>query len=141
MGYEARNVSMTDVHGQAQFGGQLPAQIWHDFMAPIVTPPCAAFTSPTAVPMTYLPFTGHYQQIGLASYVPKSTGPSGATGASAGTGGANAPAGTGTGAGSHTPPATNTPATSNPAATGGASPPPHALASPARPAPATTPTP
>jgi hypothetical protein len=110
-------------------------------MAPIVTPPCAAFTSPTAVPMTYLPFTGHYQQIGLASFVPKSTGPSGATGASAGTGGANAPAGTGTGAGSHTPPATNTPATSNPAATGGASPPRNALASPARPAPATTPTP
>ena len=78
MGYEAKNVSMTDVHGQAQFGGQLPAQIWHDFMAPIVTPPCAAFTSPTAVPMTYLPFTGHYQQIGLASYGPASTGPSGA---------------------------------------------------------------
>jgi penicillin-binding protein 1A len=138
MGYEAKNVSMTDVHGQAQFGGQLPAQIWHDFMAPIVTPPCAAFTSPTAVPMTYLPFTGHYQQIGLASYVPpKSTGPSGATGTSAGTGGANAPAGTG----SHTPPAKTPPATSNPATTGGASPPSHALASPTRPAPATTPTP
>ena len=141
MGYEAKNVSMTDVHGQAQFGGQLPAQIWHDFMAPIVTPPCAAFTSPTAVPMTYLPFTGHYQQVGLASYVPKSTGPSGATGASAGTGGANAPSGTGTGAGSHTKPATTKPATSNPAATGGASLPPNALASPTRPAPATTPTP
>jgi penicillin-binding protein 1A len=142
MGYEAKNISMTDVHGQAQFGGQLPAQIWHDFMAPIETPPCAAFTSPTAVPMTYLPFTGHYQQVGLASYVPKSTGPSGATGASAGTGGATAP-------GAHTGPATQTPATqtpSNPATTGGAATPPpatapNALTSPARAAPATTPTP
>jgi hypothetical protein len=122
MGYEAKDVSMTDVHGQAQFGGQLPAQIWHDFMAPIVTPPCAAFTSPTAVPMTYLPFSGHYQQIGLASYVPKSTGPSGATGASAGTGGANAPAATRTPA--RSTPATTTPAPSNPAITGGAATPP-----------------
>ena len=42
MGYADKNVSMTDVHGQAQFGGQLPAQIWHDFMAQVVTPPCAA---------------------------------------------------------------------------------------------------
>ncbi|HVC84428.1 MAG TPA: transglycosylase domain-containing protein [Solirubrobacteraceae bacterium] len=125
MGYEAQNVSMTDVHGEAQFGGQLPAQIWHDFMAPIVTPPCAAFTSPTAVPMTYLPFSGHYQQVGLASYVPQSTGPSGATGATgatAGTGGATAP-------GSHTAPATQTTQTqtpSNPAITGGAVTPPPA---------------
>ncbi|MGA3361841.1 MAG: transglycosylase domain-containing protein [Solirubrobacteraceae bacterium] len=93
MGYPKSDVSMTDVHGQAQYGGDLPAQIWHNFMSDVVTPPCAQFLSPTADPMTYLPFSGHYQQVGLASYVP-STGPTGATGASgakAGTGGATAP--------------------------------------------------
>jgi penicillin-binding protein 1A len=97
MGYPKADISMTDVHGQAQFGGDLPAQIWHDFMEPLVTPPCASFISPTADPMTYLPFTGHYQQTGLASYVPP-TGPSGATGASgagAGAGGTQAPGGGG----------------------------------------------
>ena len=94
MGYPKADVSMTDVHGQAQFGGDLPAQIWHDFMDPLVTPPCLSFTSPVSDPMTYLPFSGHYQQIGLASYVPP-TGPSGATGAAgagAGAGGTTAPA-------------------------------------------------
>jgi penicillin-binding protein 1A len=80
MGYPKADVSMTDVHGQAQFGGDLPAQIWHNFMTQVVTPPCAAFLSPTADPMTYLPFSGHYQQLGFASYVP-STGSTGATGA------------------------------------------------------------
>jgi penicillin-binding protein 1A len=99
MGYSKADVSMTDVHGQAQFGGELPAQIWHNFMTQVVAPPCASFLSPTADPMTYLPFSGHYQQVGLASYVP-STGPTGATGAKGakpGTGGTNAPGGQGTG--------------------------------------------
>jgi len=94
MGYPKRDVSMTDVHGQAQFGGDLPAQIWHNFMVGLVKPPCAPFVSPTADPMSYLPFSGHYQQLGLESYVPKSTGASGASGAagaSPGTGGTNAP--------------------------------------------------
>jgi hypothetical protein len=121
MGYADKNVSMTSVHGQAQFGGELPAQIWHDFMTHVVTPPCAAFTSPTAVPMAYLPFSGHYQQVGLASYVPKSTGPSGATGATganSGTGGASAPLpGKQAPANTQTPPATTTPATTTPAGT------------------------
>jgi penicillin-binding protein 1A len=145
MGYADKNVSMTDVHGQAQFGGQLPAQIWHDFMAQVVTPPCAAFTAPTAVPMTYLPFTGHYQQVGLASFVPKSTGPSGATGAtgsSSGTGGAKAPPGTVAPATRQTPPTastppTSTPATTTPAATTPATTPP-ATSTPATTTPATT---
>ncbi|MGD0384959.1 MAG: transglycosylase domain-containing protein [Solirubrobacteraceae bacterium] len=99
MGYPKSDVSMTDVHGQAQFGGDLPAQIWHNFMDPLVTPPCASFISPTADPMTYLPFSGHYQQLGLASYVPPSTGPTGASGAKGakpGTGGTSAPTGQGT---------------------------------------------
>ncbi len=99
MGYPKADVSMTDVHGQAQFGGDLPAQIWHNFMAAVVTPPCASFISPTADPMTYLPFSGHYQQVGLASYVPPSTGSTGAKGAKGakpGDGGTTAPSGQGT---------------------------------------------
>jgi penicillin-binding protein 1A len=100
MGYPKTDVSMTDVHGQAQFGGDLPAQIWHNFMTAAVTPPCASFVSPTADPMSYLAFSGHYQQVGLASYVPPSTGATGASGGSKGakpgTGGATAPTGHGT---------------------------------------------
>ncbi|MGH2850103.1 MAG: transglycosylase domain-containing protein, partial [Solirubrobacteraceae bacterium] len=80
MGYPNANISMTDVHGQAQFGGLLPAQIWHDYMTDVVTPPCAPLPDPAATPMTYVPFSGHYQQIGLASAPPANTGPSGPTG-------------------------------------------------------------
>ena len=128
MGYEKENISMDDVHGQAQYGGDLPAQIWHDFMEQVVTPPCAQFTPPTADPMTYLPFSGVYQQRGLAEYVPPSTGPSGATGAAgagnggkgthgASPGGAQAPAqGNVPAAGGNTPAG----GTQAPAGTGGA---------------------
>jgi penicillin-binding protein 1A len=117
MGYPKANISMTDVHGQAQFGGLLPADIWHDFMSAVVTPPCTPLPDPAADPMTYVPFTGQFEESGLRSYVPpKSTGPSGATGAS-GTGGATAPRG---GAHHHavtTTPASTTPATTTPATT------------------------
>jgi membrane peptidoglycan carboxypeptidase len=98
MGYPKADVSMNDVHGQAQFGGDLPAQIWHNFMTAVVKPPCAAFLAPTADPMTYLPFSGHYQQAGFASYVPPSTGSTGAKGAKGagpGAGGTTAPGNTG----------------------------------------------
>jgi membrane peptidoglycan carboxypeptidase len=106
MGYPKTDISMTDVHGQAQFGGELPAQIWHNFMSQVITPPCAPLLSTTANPMTYLPFSGHYQQVGLASYVPPSTGATGATGAKGagrGTGGTNAPTGQGTSGGAQLP--------------------------------------
>jgi len=115
MGYRDKNISMTDVHGQPQFGGLLPAQIWHNFMASVVTPPCAQFTPPTADPMTYLPFSGVYQRAGAAAYVAP-TGPSGATGAHGtkpGTGGANSPAAGNTGTGTAAPGGTQAPATGN----------------------------
>ena len=118
MGYPKTNVPMTDVHGQAQFGGLLPADIWHDFMSSVVTAPCAQFAAPTTDPMSYLPFAGTYQRAGEAAYVPPSTGPSGATGApgaGGGNGGTHSPPQTGHhhvggGGGAQTPPA-NTPAT------------------------------
>ena len=128
MGYPT-NISMTDVHGQAQFGGDLPAQIWHDFMSQVVTPPCAQFAAPTSDPMTYLPFSGTYQRAGEAAYIPPSTGASGSTkkgAAGTGTGGTHPPAttthhGGGTTTTTNppaTPPATSTPANTTP--TGGA---------------------
>ena len=116
MGYPKANISMTDVHGQAQFGGLLPADIWHDFMSAVVTPPCTPLPDPTADPMTYVPFTGKFEESGLQSYVPKSTGPSGPTGAS-GTGGASAPGGLPHHHAVATTPATTTPATTTPATT------------------------
>jgi penicillin-binding protein 1A len=68
MGYPQGDIPMDDVQGEPQYGGDLPAQIWHDTMDTIATPPCASF--PSAPAMTYVPFSGHYQQAGLASYVP-----------------------------------------------------------------------
>ena len=34
MGYPNKRVSMTDVHGEPQQGGYLPAEIWHAYMVP-----------------------------------------------------------------------------------------------------------
>ncbi|HEX4034570.1 MAG TPA: transglycosylase domain-containing protein [Solirubrobacteraceae bacterium] len=122
MGYQKANISMNDVHGQAQFGGDLPADIWHDFMSQAITPPCSQFTPPTADPMTYLPFSGVYQRQGAAAYVaPKSTGATGSSGAGIGghgTGGAAAPT---TGNSPAKPQTNTTPPASNP---GGAQAPP-----------------
>ena len=42
MGYPNRRVSMTDVHGEPQQGGYLPAEIWHAYMTPVTEGhPCA----------------------------------------------------------------------------------------------------
>ena len=68
MGYPQGDIPMDDVQGEPQYGGDLPADIWHDTMDTLATPPCASF--PSAPTMDYVPFTGHYQQLGLASYVP-----------------------------------------------------------------------
>jgi hypothetical protein len=90
-------------------------------MTAVSTPPCAAFISPTADPMSYLPFSGYYQQLGLSSYVPPSTGSTGATGAAGakGTGGTKAP--TTQNAGGTQAPAVNTGAAGAPATTTGTS--------------------
>jgi penicillin-binding protein 1A len=143
MGYEKANISMTDVHGAAQFGGLLPAQIWHDYMNQVVTAPCAQFANPASVPMTYVPFTGHYEEAGLAQRIPVSTGPSGPTGATGksgkkhSNGGANAPPPTGHHHPTTTTPATTTPATTTPATTTPATTTP-ATTTPATTTPATT---
>jgi penicillin-binding protein 1A len=68
MGYPQGDIPMDDVQGEPQYGGDLPADIWHDTMDTLATPPCASF--PSAPAMDYVPFSGRYQQLGLESYTP-----------------------------------------------------------------------
>jgi hypothetical protein len=113
---------MDDVQGSPQYGGLLPAQIWHDTMDTLATPPCAHF--PSAPAMTYVPFSGFYQQQGFASYKPPKKKHHHHQ--QPGNGGTTTPPATTTPA--TTPPATTTPTTtppvSTPPATGGGTAPP-----------------
>jgi penicillin-binding protein 1A len=67
MGYPKQNVPMTDVHGQPQQGGYLPAEIWHAYMAAVTEgEPCTEFPSPTE-PLSYQAFFGKFASTGRAS--------------------------------------------------------------------------
>ncbi len=63
MGYPNRRVPMTDVHGEPQQGGALPAVIWHDYMSAVVGTHCVPFPQPTE-PLVYQPFFGKYATTG-----------------------------------------------------------------------------
>ena len=64
MGYPKERVPMTDVHGEAQQGGALPAVIWHDYMAAVTEgQPCVEFPQPTE-PLVYRPFFGKFETMG-----------------------------------------------------------------------------
>ena len=53
MGYPNKRVSMTDVHGEPQQGGYLPAEIWHAYMAAVTEgKPCVQFP-PSKEPISY----------------------------------------------------------------------------------------
>jgi penicillin-binding protein 1A len=66
MGYPNKRVSMTDVHGEPQQGGYLPAEIWHAYMAAVTEgQPCAEFP-PSKEAISYEPFYGKYASTGLA---------------------------------------------------------------------------
>jgi penicillin-binding protein 1A len=82
MGYPNRRVSMTDVHGEPQQGGYLPAEIWHDYMTAVTEgEPCVPFPE-AKEPITYEPFFGHFattgrtggEQLGSGPYEPGSSG-------------------------------------------------------------------
>ena len=74
MGYPNRRVSMTDVHGQPQQGGYLPADIWHAYMAPVTEgKPCAALNESSAG-ISYAPFYGKFASTGLAHSSPTNEG-------------------------------------------------------------------
>ncbi len=67
MGYPNRRVSMTDVHGEPQQGGYLPAEIWHDYMASVTEgQPCVPFPEPKES-ISYQPFFGHFATTGRTS--------------------------------------------------------------------------
>ncbi len=65
MGYPNKDVEMTDVHGEPQQGGALPAVIWHDYMDPVVGTHCVPFPQPTE-PLVYQPFFGKFATSGAA---------------------------------------------------------------------------
>jgi penicillin-binding protein 1A len=67
MGYPKQNVPMTDVHGEPQQGGYLPAEIWHAYMAAVTEgEACTEFPSPTE-PISYQPFFGKFASTGQSS--------------------------------------------------------------------------
>ncbi len=65
MGYPNKRVSMTDVHGEPQQGGYLPAEIWHAYMSEVVGNRCVPFPSGGESP-SYQPFFGKYASTGKA---------------------------------------------------------------------------
>jgi penicillin-binding protein 1A len=64
MGYPNKRVSMTDVHGEPQQGGYLPAEIWHAYMSAVEEgKPCVPFT-PSSESISYQPFYGKFATTG-----------------------------------------------------------------------------
>jgi penicillin-binding protein 1A len=63
MGYPKKTISMTDVHGQPQQGGALPAQIWHAYMSQVVGNNCVSFPQPSSQ-ISYHPFYGKFASSG-----------------------------------------------------------------------------
>lgn len=67
MGYPNKLVPMTDVHGEPQQGGYLPAEIWHAYMAAVTEgEPCAEFPSPKEQ-ISYAPFFGKFASTGSST--------------------------------------------------------------------------
>jgi penicillin-binding protein 1A len=67
MGYPNKLIPMTDVHGEPQQGGYLPAEIWHAYMAAVTEgKPCVEFPAPTE-PISYQPFFGKFAVTGEQS--------------------------------------------------------------------------
>jgi penicillin-binding protein 1A len=80
MGYPKRDIAMTDVHGEPQQGGYLPAEIWHAYMAPVTEgKPCAPLHESSAG-ISYQPFFGKFATTGQTSQSAESSNTSGAGG-------------------------------------------------------------
>ena len=72
MGYPNKRVSMTDVHGEPQQGGYLPAEIWHAYMAAVTEgKPCVEFP-PATEPLSYQAFFGKFATTGQSSQASES---------------------------------------------------------------------
>jgi penicillin-binding protein 1A len=64
MGYPNKRVSMTDVHGEPQQGGYLPAEIWHAYMSSVEEgKTCVPFPTPKET-ISYKPFYGKFATTG-----------------------------------------------------------------------------
>ena len=55
---------MTDVHGEPQQGGALPAQIWHDYMSAVTEGHGCAPLHESTAGLTFQPFYGKYATTG-----------------------------------------------------------------------------
>jgi penicillin-binding protein 1A len=67
MGYPKRLVPMTDVHGEPQQGGYLPAEIWHAYMAAVTEgQSCTPFPK-SREEISYQPFYGKFASTGQSS--------------------------------------------------------------------------
>jgi penicillin-binding protein 1A len=68
MGYPNSLIPMTDVHGEPQQGGYLPAEIWHTYMTAVTEgESCAAFPA-AKEPISYQPFFGKYASTGASGH-------------------------------------------------------------------------
>ncbi len=62
MGYPKKNISMTDVHGEPQQGGYLPAEIWHAYMAAVTEgQTCVPFKASKEA-LVYKPFVSKFSR-------------------------------------------------------------------------------
>jgi penicillin-binding protein 1A len=67
MGYPKSLVPMTDVHGEPQQGGYLPAEIWHAYMAAVTEgQSCTPFPQPKES-LSFAPFYGKFSGTGESS--------------------------------------------------------------------------
>jgi len=65
MGYPNKDVPMTDVQGEPQQGGALPADIWKTYMSAVTEgKPCAELHTSSKEAISYRPFYGHYATTG-----------------------------------------------------------------------------
>jgi penicillin-binding protein 1A len=64
MGYPTKRVSMTDVHGEPQQGGYLPAEIWHAYMSSVEEGKTCVPFSPSKESISYEPFYGKFATTG-----------------------------------------------------------------------------
>jgi membrane carboxypeptidase/penicillin-binding protein len=74
MGYPTKRVSMTDVHGEPQQGGYLPAEIWHAYMAAVTEGKSCPEFPPPKESISYQPFFGRFASTGRSSENEQSNG-------------------------------------------------------------------
>jgi penicillin-binding protein 1A len=75
MGYPNKRVSMTDVHGEPQQGGYLPAEIWHAYMSSVLEgKPCVPFPA-AHESISYQPFYGKFATTGQTESRSSERGP------------------------------------------------------------------